>query len=231
MYYVSAVIAAGGSGSRMGMPVNKVYVPLNGLPLLCHTLLVFSNCPLINEIVVVVPQNEIDFCRKTIIEPLGFCKAVKITAGGKERQDSVRCGLRETSSNCDYVVVHDGARPLLTPAVLEAVLQEGFSWGAAVAAVPVKDTIKIADSQGFVIDTPERDKLWSVQTPQVFSKDILTAAHELAERRGVLGTDDAFLVEQMGHRVKIVPGEYENIKVTTPEDLDFAEAVLGRRRG
>ena len=138
--------------------------------------------------------------------------------------------MREVNSNCDYVVVHDGARPLLTLAALEAVIREGVSCGAAVAAVPVKDTIKVVDSQGFVIDTPNRDSLWSVQTPQVFL-DILVEAHDFARSKGILGTDDAFLVESIGRRVKIVPGEYENIKVTTPEDLHFAEAILRRRRG
>ena len=230
MYNVSAVIVAGGSGNRMQMQGNKVYLPLDGFPILFHTLSVFEACELINELIVVVPTGEIDFCRKTVIEPLGISNALKITAGGKERQDSVRCGLRETSANCDLVVVHDGARPLLTLGLLEAVIKEACTCGAAIAAVPVKDTIKIADAQGFVVDTPARDMLWSVQTPQAFRKDILVAAHDFAQAKGILATDDASLVEKLGVPVKIVFGEYDNIKITTPEDVHIAGATFSRRR-
>lgn len=226
MSKVSAVIAAGGSGNRMQMQVNKVYLPINGLPLLAHTLNVFAVCHRISEIVVVVPKAEVDYCFTEVVKPLGLSKKVSITAGGKERQDSVRCGLEAASATSDYVVVHDGARPLLTLGLLEAVIVEAFTTGAAIAAVPVKDTIKIADAGGFVADTPIRDNLWSVQTPQAFKKDILLAAHELAYDKRILGTDDAFLVEKLGHPVKIVSGDYENIKITTPEDLKIAEAVL-----
>ena len=230
MSKVSAVIAAGGSGSRMQMQGNKVYLPINGLPLLAHTLKVFAVCRRINEIIVVVPEAETDYCITEVVEPLGLSKGVKITAGGKERQDSVRCGLKAISATSDYVVVHDAARPLLTLSLLESVIDAAYAFGAAIAAVPVKDTIKIGDSSGFVADTPARDKLWSVQTPQAFRKDILLAAHELACADGILGTDDAFLVEKLGHPVKIVSGDYENIKITTPEDLKIAEALLLGRR-
>jgi len=230
MSKVSAVIAAGGCGNRMQMQKNKVYLPIDGSPILSHTLTVFSACRLINEIVVVVPENETDFCLTEIIEPLGMSKAVKISAGGRERQDSVRCGLRVTSADSDYVVVHDGARPLLTLSLLESVIRQAFVSGAAIAAVPVKDTIKIADDAGFVVDTPARDRLWSVQTPQVFRKDILLAAHEYAQVNGIFGTDDSYLVEKLGHPVKIVSGDYENIKITTPEDLQIAEAILLGRK-
>jgi 2-C-methyl-D-erythritol 4-phosphate cytidylyltransferase len=230
MSKVSAVIAAGGSGNRMQMQGNKVYLPIGGLPVLSRTLKIFAACELINEIIVVVPADEKDFCLRSVVEPLRLSKAVKITAGGKERQDSVRCGLRETSQDSDYVVVHDGARPLLTLGLLDSVIREAFVFGAATAAVPVKDTIKIADAAGFVVDTPARDRLWSIQTPQAFRKDVLVAAHDFAVANAILGTDDAFLAEKLGQPVKIVSGEYENIKITTPEDLRIAEAILLGRR-
>lgn len=229
MHYVTAVIAAGGSGRRMQLPGNKVYVPLLGKPVLSRTVEIFDCYRGITEIVVVVPHKEIESCR-SVIEP--FCRntPVKVVAGGKERQDSVFCGILAASGNCEYVVVHDGARPLLTSALLEAVLREAMVHDAAIAAVPLKDTVKIADARGFVVDTPDRDSLWSVQTPQVFKKEVLAAAHEWAQGKGILGTDDASLVEKLGHQVKIVPGDYENIKITTPEDINIAEAILLKRR-
>jgi 2-C-methyl-D-erythritol 4-phosphate cytidylyltransferase len=230
MFKVSAVIAAGGSGKRMQAQENKVYLPVDGLPVLAHTLMVFDRCDLINEIVVVVPRKEMNYCSTKVFLPLGLSKPVKVTAGGKERQDSVGCGLMETSANCDFVVVHDGARPLLTLELLESVIREAMVWGGAIAAVPVKDTIKLADHNGFVSKTPERDKLWSVQTPQAFAKEILVEAHQNARTKGLLGTDDSFLVEQLGYPVKLVTGDYENIKITTPEDLNLAEVILRRRR-
>jgi len=230
MHYVTAVIAAGGSGRRMQLPGNKVFFPLLGKPVLSHTLEVFDSCEQISEIVVVVPREEIESCRHMVVKAACLKTPVKVVAGGKERQDSVRCGILAAAEDCDYVVVHDGARPLLTSSLLERVLREGITWGAAVAAVPLKDTVKIGDSKGFVVDTPDRHTLWSVQTPQVFKKDVLVAAHEFARSSGALGTDDASLVEELGNRVKIVSGEYENIKITTPEDLEIAEAILLRRR-
>ncbi len=230
MSKVSAVIAAGGSGTRMQASGNKVYLTVDGLPILAHTLKVFDKCDLINEIVVVVSPEELDYCSIRVLNPLGLSKPVTITAGGKERQDSVSCGLKETSANCDFVVVHDGARPLLTLGLLESVIREAMDWGGAIAAVPVKDTIKFSDNQGFVAGTPERDRLWSAQTPQAFRKDILVEAYELAGAQGISGTDDSFLVEQMDCRVKLVYGDYENIKITTPEDLNLADVILGRRR-
>lgn len=230
MFKVSAVIAAGGSGKRMQAQENKVYLPIDGLPVLAHTLRVFDRCELINEIVVVVPRKEMNYCSAKVFLPLGLSKPVKVTAGGKERQDSVGCGLMETSANCDFVVVHDGARPLLTLGLLESVIREAIAWGGAIAAVPVKDTVKLADPNGFVSSTPERDKLWLVQTPQAFRKEILVEAHQHAQTEDILGTDDSFLVEQLGYPVKLVTGDYENIKITTPEDLNLAEVILRRRR-
>lgn len=230
MSKVSAVIAAGGSGRRMQLPGNKVFVPVNGIPVLSYTLAIFESCDLIDEIIVVVPNHEIDICRETVINAYGIRKAAKIVAGGKERQDSVRLGLMETSEDCEYVVVHDGARPLLTPGLLQKVIRAAFSFEAAISAVPVKDTIKIGNSHGFVVDTPERGTLWSVQTPQAFKKDLLVEAHLKALDNRICGTDDAYLVEKMGSMVKIVQGEYDNIKITTPEDLDIVGTILSRRR-
>lgn len=230
MHYVTAVIAAGGSGRRMQLPGNKVYIPVLDKPVLAHTLEAFDRSREVNEIVVVVPVNEIETCRAEVIEPFCPNTKVRLVAGGRERQDSVFNGILAAAVNCDYVVVHDGARPLLTSGLIDSVLREAMVCGAAIAAVPLKDTVKIADPEGFVVETPDRNSLWSVQTPQAFKKDLLIAAHELARGTGFLGTDDASLVERLGYKVKIVPGEYENIKITTPEDLQVAEAILLRRK-
>jgi len=230
VYYVTAVIAAGGRGRRMQASINKQFLELDGKPILAHTLEIFESCPLINEIVVVTADGEREYCRKAVVEPYGFRKVRKIVSGGRERQDSVYNGLKEIDDRCEYVAVHDGARPLLTSEILLEALCAGFKEGAAAVAVPVKDTIKLADSRGFVAETPDRDRLWAVQTPQVFKREIIFGAYEHALKHSLKGSDDSVLVEKLGYPVKLVRGEYENIKVTTPEDLEIAAAILERRR-
>ena len=214
MHHLTAIIAAGGSGTRMNAGVNKQYLQLLDKPVLVHTWDLFERSPLVNEIIVVVPKDEIEHCKKEIIKPLGFTKIERIVGGGAERQDSVYNGLTALDDSCEYVAVHDGARPLLTSETLSRVVMEGFRHGAAVAAVPLKDTIKTGNTEGFVTGTPERSGIWTVQTPQVFEKGLLVRAYEYARRVSFVGTDDSMLVEKLGAPVKLVLGDYENIKIT-----------------
>jgi len=230
MHHVTAVIAAGGSGSRMGAGTNKQYLDLLGKPLLAHTLEVFQLSGLVMDVAVVVPAKDKEYCVQNIIKPFGFTKVRTVVAGGMERQESVFNGLMNLPAEGEFVAVHDGARPLLLPEVLEKVIRAAFDFGCAAAAVPVKDTIKVSDDSGFIVSTPERDRLWSVQTPQVFKKDILVRAHAEGRKNATLATDDAALVEKLGLPVKLVQASYENIKVTTPEDLELAALILERRR-
>lgn len=227
---VTAIIPAAGQGRRMQAAVSKQYLLLAGLPLIVHTLQVFQREPLIEEILLVVGPNEVSWCQQEIVHRFGLTRVRAVLAGGRERQDSVYQGLRNLSENCRWVAVHDGARPLLTSPLLRRTITEAWQHGAAVAAVPVKDTVKIAGADQMVQTTLARDLLWCIQTPQVFNRDWLQEAYQQACKEGYYGTDDASLLERVGLPVKLVTGDYENLKVTTPEDLDLAEAILARRK-
>jgi len=227
--YVTAVIAAAGQGTRMKAGVNKQFLLLQGKPVLVHTLELFQQCDLITEVILVATPGEEDYCRK-MVQEYGLTKVTRVVSGGRERQHSVAHGLAPLSSECEIVAVHDGARPLLLPSHLTKVIQAAGAHDGAILAVPVKDTIKEISGNGQVKSTLERAKLWAVQTPQVFKKGVITFAYDRAFQEGIKGTDDASLVEQCGFQVQVVEGSYENIKITTPEDLDFAELIL-RRRG
>ncbi|NPV26966.1 MAG: 2-C-methyl-D-erythritol 4-phosphate cytidylyltransferase [Firmicutes bacterium] len=226
---ITAIIAAAGQGKRMGVGRNKQYLSLIGQPILARTLAVFQSSPLIDDLVVVVARGEVDYCVREIVQKYRFFKVSRVIAGGKERQDSVFEGLRHLQDDCSLVVVHDGARPLLTPVILSRVIQQAELDGAAVAAVPVKDTIKVVDEDGLVVTTPGRKQLWAIQTPQVFRRDILQSAYEQAYRDGFWGTDDASLVERLGLPVRVVMSSYDNLKITTPDDLILAETIWQRR--
>jgi len=223
-----AVIVAAGQGSRMRTAVSKQYLPLAGKPILVHTLLRFQAHPNIDVITVVVPSGDEQHVRE-MAERYGCHKVRHIVAGGSERQHSVARGLATLRSESEIVLVHDAVRPFVTDAMITAAREAAASDGAAVLAVPVKDTIKIAREDGTVESTPERGRLWAVQTPQAFRLSLLLDAYERAEQDGLVGTDDAMLVERLGHPVKIVHGDYANIKITTPEDLDWAEQVMTNR--
>lgn len=225
---VTAIIPAAGCGRRMASTQNKQYMLLRGKPVLVHTLKIFESAHEITEIIIVVREDEIDLCRSLVLEH-GITKVKQVVAGGKERQHSVWNGLKYVSQQCRMVVVHDGARPLLLPATLEEALREAAIYDAVVVGVPVKDTIKVVTEDGIVMSTPSRNSLWAVQTPQIFSKDVLVKAYSEAWKRGLLATDDAALVEALRLNVKMVYGSYENIKITTPEDLVLAEAFLRGR--
>ena len=227
---VGVVIVAAGSGRRMagadGLPVDKVFLPLLGLPLLAHTVSVFEQCPFVAEIVLVLGEHNLEKGRDLAARQ-GWRKLKHICLGGERRQDSVKAGLDRLPS-CEWVMIHDGARPCVTAELVAAGLARARETGAAVPAVPVSDTVKRLDQDGFIVETPPREELWAVQTPQVFRADLL--------RRAYLGsmdaaTDDASLVERLGHRVSAFPGSPENIKVTTQLDMLLAEAILSGRAG
>lgn len=226
---VSAIIAAAGQGKRMGRDQNKIYLSLEGQTILGLTLKQLEQIDTIEEFIIVVRADEMDYCRNKILQKINLVKPYKMIVGGKERQDSVRAGLAALSDHTDYVMVHDGARPLVSIEIIDHALEEAKKHGTAVLAVPVKDTIKVVDDAGFVESTPTRAKLRAIQTPQIFRKDLIIQAYEKAEEIGFVGTDDASLVEAMGQPVRLVPGSYENIKITTPEDLLLAQEILRGR--
>jgi len=216
---VGAIIVAAGESRRMG-GIDKVFATLGGKPALVRVLDAFDGCDKVNQIVVVVSENNLERCRKLVAEK-SWSKPVEVCAGGRRRQDSVAAGLKKL--DCEWVVIHDGARPLVTKELIEGGLKAAQETGAAVAAVPVTDTIKTAGDDMFVHQTPSRQNLWAVQTPQVFRADIIARAYEQADDEV---TDDASLVEGLGQKVKLYMGSYDNIKITNPHDLALAEVLL-----
>lgn len=227
----AAIVLAAGRGKRMQADRPKQYLLLNGKPILYYSLQVFENSP-IGEIVLVTGEGEEDYCRREIVERYGIHKVKKIVSGGKERCDSVFSGLKALEDSGlgreGIVFIHDGARPFIRPELLERLLKETKKYGACVAGMPVKDTIKIADENGTVVDTPRRELVWQVQTPQVFSYGLIKEAYERMLESGTVSvTDDAMVIEKMtGHTIQLMEGGYENMKITTPEDIAIAEALL-----
>ena len=220
MAQVGAVIVAAGRSTRMG-GVDKTFAPILGRPLVAHTLDRFESSSLIDQIVLVLAEDSLEQGRK-LVEERDYEKVAHVCAGGQRRQDSVRNGL-ELLSPCDWVMVHDGARPCLDDAMLQRGLAAAAACGSAVAGVPVKDTIKLVTPDQMVKDTPDRSQLWAAQTPQIFRYDLLLGAHQTCTQDV---TDDAAMVESLGHPVKMFLGAYENIKVTTTDDLVIAERFL-----
>ena len=214
-------------GKRMGAGSNKQYLLLDGVPILAHTLRVFQEAPFIAGIYLVIPEQEIPFCQTEVVERYGFSKVLSIVPGGTERQHSVRNGLGAMAGmeDDDLVLIHDGVRPFVPVEVLKSAAAAADEFGGAVVAVPVKDTVKVA-CDGIIIETPPRETLWLAQTPQAFRYGLISAAHASAAAEGFLGTDDASLMERQGWQLRIVMGDYRNIKITTPEDMALAEAFL-----
>lgn len=210
--------------------MNKQYLMLKNKPILAHSIEVFQKCDLIHEIIVVANTDEEAGCRKNIIEKYGYSKVKKLVAGGEERQFSVYNGLMHVSDKCDIVLIHDGARPLVTSSIIERCITGVRDYGAVSCGVPIKETIKIVDENHNVKVTPRRDSVWITQTPQAFKRDVLLKAHRNAFEENIVCTDDAMLVEQLGINVRMIEGDYENIKITTPDDLIMAEAILNYKR-
>ena len=211
----------------MGAGSNKQYLLLDDMPILARTVQAFEDAPFIDAIYLVSPVQEIPFCRSEVVERYGFSKVRAIVAGGAERQHSVLNGLlaMTEAGEDDLVLIHDGVRPFVSTRMLEDAAAAAREGGAAVVAVPVKDTVKVV-RDGVIKETPAREELWLAQTPQAFRYALIRAAHEEAAARGFLGTDDSSLIERQGGAVRIVPGDYRNIKITTPEDMVLAEAFL-----
>ncbi|SKC87930.1 2-C-methyl-D-erythritol 4-phosphate cytidylyltransferase [Maledivibacter halophilus] len=226
----TAIILAAGKGTRMRAEFNKQYLLLKGKPIIAHTLDVFERSPLIDEIILVINKDDIALCKKNILKKFKFKKVVKIITGGAQRQDSVMNGLLHISQESKTVLIHDGARPLVTKEIIKRCIEGAEKFGAVSAGVPIKDTIKIMKDDGFVSFTPKRENVWITQTPQGFKSEIIRKAHSFAAKENLFGTDDAMLVEEMGIQVKMVEGDYENIKITTPDDLITAEAILKHKR-
>jgi 2-C-methyl-D-erythritol 4-phosphate cytidylyltransferase len=221
------IIPAAGQGKRMKAGKNKLLLELEGRAILIHTLEVFEQDPACEEIILAVHPDDRETFKGLAVEH-GIKKARKLVIGGKERQDSVYNALK-TVQDTEFVMVHDGARPFIAQEVVGELLRKAADMGAAIAAAPVKDTIKKA-ANGIVQETIERASLWQVQTPQAFQVELLMEAHARAEQEGFTGTDDASLVERLGEEVGIIESDYDNIKITTPEDIYFAEAILAKRR-
>ena len=223
----TAVIVAAGSSRRMG--ADKLFLPLAGIPVIVRTLLQFQSCDSVDEIIVVTREDKLaevaEYCKR-----YGITKATKILQGGKERVESSAAGVFEADRHSEYIAISDGARPFVTPELITDALNAAKKYGAAAPAVPVKDTIKTADN-GVVIDTPDRSKLFAIQTPQVFSADIIKGALTMAIREGTPVTDDCSAVEAMGHPVHLVDGSYRNIKITTMEDMIISQAYLAEAGG
>ena len=222
----AAVVLAAGSGKRMGTAVHKQYLLIKDRPVIYYTLQAFEDSE-VDEVILVTGADEVDYCRKEIVEAYRFKKVRDVVAGGKERYDSVYEGLKALSG-CDYVLIHDGARPLISRTLINANINCVQETKACITAVPAKDTIKVADDNGYVADTPDRSRLWQIQTPQSFSYAlVLEAYRKREEAMDDTMTDDAMVVEKYtGHPIRLLKGDYRNIKITTPEDLVIAEAFL-----
>jgi 2-C-methyl-D-erythritol 4-phosphate cytidylyltransferase len=226
-----AIIPAAGSGNRMGRELSKQYLSLGGTPLLVHALNVFEMCPLVDALIVVVPPPDVDSVRTELLPPWNLKKLAGIIPGGKERQDSVRAGIEALDRETGIVVIHDAVRPFITVGLIENCIRAAAEEGAATVGVPVKDTVKEVAADGRVMRTCDRNLLWLTQTPQAFRRDIIENAHRAAVRDGYRGTDDTSLVERLGIAVRMILGDYGNIKITTPEDLAIGEALVAKRQG
>ena len=231
---VAVLIAAAGSGKRMGSGLSKQYRTLGGMPILSRAVMAFDCHPLVDSIYIIGRKDELDYCRREMVTPYGFSKVRDLVEGGKERQDSVRNGLDALEDEA-LVLIHDGARPFITEDVITRTVREAVERGAAIAAVPSKDTIKVAASEPtaedeppvrYFTETPDRSTLYQIQTPQGFRREIIEEAFAKAASENFYGTDDAVLVERTGKRVYLVMGDYKNIKITTAEDMETGLAIL-----
>lgn len=226
----TAVVLAAGKGSRMGSEVAKQYLPLMGKPVMAHSLETFEQSS-VEEIVLVVTPGEEEYCRLQIVEKYGIRKVSAIVAGGRERYHSVYNGLKKAAG--DYVMIHDSARAFLTVDLVERCRREVTACGACVVGVPVKDTMRVTDADGYAVATPPRSNMWSVQTPQCFSLPLILEAYcgLLSQGDDAAVTDDAMVLEKMtDQKIKMIPGSYQNIKITTPEDMLFGEAILAAEK-
>jgi len=221
-----AVIVSAGKGHRFMKGKKKQFYLLADKPILAHTLDKFENCPLIHSILLVVGQEDMDYCLKEIIEKYQYLKISQVVPGGKRRQESVKNGIDALPKDVDIVVIHDGVRPFVTEEMIEESIRSAVRFQAVVMAMPVKETIKMVQRDGTVLKTLDRESLWQIQTPQTFQVKLIKEAYHRATEDGFIATDDASLVERLGVKVHILPGSYTNIKITTAEDLMLANLLL-----
>jgi len=214
----------------MGGFVPKQFLSIGGQPLVVHSLRTLQASPSIDAIVLAVPQADIAYCQSEIVDAHHFTKVIQVVAGGQERQDSVRHALAVVGEDVDIVVVHDAVRPFLTTRMVEEVVAAARANGAAIIALPMRDTVKQVGAGHVIERTVDRRPLWLAQTPQAFRREWLQEAHRKAQVEGVASTDDAYLIEWMGHPVTVVEGSGENIKVTRPEDMIIGEAIFASRQ-
>jgi 2-C-methyl-D-erythritol 4-phosphate cytidylyltransferase len=226
MMKVNAVIVSAGKSHRFMDGKKKQFLPLAGKPVLARTLDPFERCPLVNTVVLVVGQEDLGFCLREIVEKYGYRKVSRVVPGGESRQESVRHGMDAVPEDVEIVVIHDGVRPFVTQKMIEESIRSAMRFKAVVLGTPVKETIKTVNPEGKVLKTLDRGSLWQIQTPQVFHAKLIRDALNKATEDGFMGTDDASLVERLGVEVHVLPGDYTNIKITTPEDLLLASLLL-----
>lgn len=227
---VVALVPAAGRGLRMGGSVPKQFLSLGGEPLVIQSLRSLQAAPVIGQIILAVPPADVEYCEHEIVSRQRFTKVTKVVAGGAERQDSVRHALAQIPSNTEIVLIHDAVRPFVTLRMIAEVVAAARKEGAAIIALPMRDTVKQVRTDGMIERTVDRTPLWLAQTPQAFRRDWIEIAHRKAHAEGVRATDDASLVEWLGYSVAVVEGSGENIKVTRPEDLVIGEAILASRK-
>ncbi len=227
---ICAVIVAGGSGSRMKTAVRKQYLNLGGVPIVAHTLMAFDRHPDLDRIVLVVPENDLEWCRADMVAPLSLEHGVQLVAGGRRRQDSVLNGLAAVGVSDGTVMIHDAVRPFVRLSLMNACLAGVKNTGGCIPAIPATDTLKQVDASGVIVGTLNRHQIRLAQTPQTFSLDLIRSAHQLAGQRGFTATDDASIAEFAGEMVTVVPGDPDNIKITTPADLSIARDIFARWR-
>jgi len=223
---VSAIIVAAGQGIRMKGTMRKQYLDLSGRPVLAYSIMTFDSCSLVDEIFLVIPKEDVEYCQKKILSLLDLNNQVKLVCGGAKRQDSVYNGLQAINKNTDTVVIHDGVRPFIQLEALKECILSSKKFGACILGTPASDTLKRVDKSDIIETTLSRENIWLAQTPQVFRFDLILKAHETARRDGYVGTDDASLVERLEEDVKIINGGRFNIKITKKEDLAIAKAMF-----
>jgi 2-C-methyl-D-erythritol 4-phosphate cytidylyltransferase len=228
---VNAIIVAAGEGRRIGGEIPKPFLPIGGRPMILHTLNRFAESQTVRRVILVTAKKELSRCRELIqSDPTLRRLESVLQTGGLRRQDSVSQGLERLDEDCDVVVIHDGARPFVSPHLIDRCVEVASREGAVVAGIPVRSTIKIVSAKREVQETPPRSSLWEIQTPQAFRGEIIREAYRRAAEEGIEATDDAMLVERLGKKVKVIEGAPTNVKITLPEDLLWAEALLREGR-
>jgi len=226
--HTHAIIVSAGKGVRMNRSTPKQYLLLQGRPVLCHTIIAFDSCPEVDNIILVVPENDIQFCREQLLSELNLKTPVNVLAGGKRRQDSVFNGILSIDDKSGIVVIHDSVRPLVSSDMISRCIRKARTSGACILGVPLRDTLKAVDGNSVIKKTIPRESLWLAQTPQAFHYQLIRDAHEAAAKQGIEATDDAALLEWMGLPVSILGSTADNLKITTNEDLVLANIILSQ---